>query len=486
MRKGSNATPAFLVLLALVVGSCGDKDEPCLTCPTTSDTTSPEINDVSPEDGTVGVPVTSVVITVTFSELVDPTTVNASTFMLTNAVAVAGEITVNGAVATFTPETPLEYSALHAAVVTTGVKDMAGNALSSDYEWSFETEVSPDTTPTPWVVLGNYVVGLVAVDATGIYVAGRSTTPGNHDSFNAAFTTSGQRTWLEEVSTADHCNIPIGVAVARGYVYTVRAEDPFPCMGRANIYLDVQVDTSGALVRSTLVAENTWARDLAVDDEGNAYVVILPTELKQVSPDGSTVQTVVDWGEYSSTSMSSVYVDETSVYVSGMTLSSVGGPNVSGYNDILVARYARLSFNQVWLEQYGDYGAPQRDGIVNGGMLRVSAEAGVVYLGAGYIDWSQGPTFWPLILAYDTTGALLWHRNEGGIVKGIAVDQNGNAYTVGMTANSPLKISPSGEVVWVASPPLEATAVAVSDGTVFVVDNTNVLARYDVATGVMK
>lgn len=107
----------------------------------TVDKTSPEVLLVSPASGAGGVAASSAV-TVTFSESVDGTTVNASTFKLTGPSGdVAGTIAYNDAtrVATFTPANVLQDDSIYFAIVTTGVKDLAGNALASQMSWNFIT-----------------------------------------------------------------------------------------------------------------------------------------------------------------------------------------------------------------------------------------------------------------------------------------------------------------------------------------------------------
>ena len=56
--------------------------------------------------------------------------------------------------AKFTPSSPLNYSTTYVATITTSVKDTSGNALSSNYLWSFTTATAATTptlasTPTP-------------------------------------------------------------------------------------------------------------------------------------------------------------------------------------------------------------------------------------------------------------------------------------------------------------------------------------------------
>jgi hypothetical protein len=83
----------------------------------------------------------------TFSEALDPLTVTALTFTLKQGTtAVSGAVTYTGSVATFTPAANFAASTVYTATVTTGAKDLAGNALASNYEWSFTTGVAPDIT----------------------------------------------------------------------------------------------------------------------------------------------------------------------------------------------------------------------------------------------------------------------------------------------------------------------------------------------------
>jgi hypothetical protein len=74
----------------------------------------------------------------------DPATINATNIKLAvtaGSVAVAGTVSYNAAthVATFTPSSPLLPSTNYTATVTTGVKDLAGNALASSFGFSFTT-----------------------------------------------------------------------------------------------------------------------------------------------------------------------------------------------------------------------------------------------------------------------------------------------------------------------------------------------------------
>ena len=96
------------------------------------DTTPPSVISTDPASNETGVAITSAII-ITFSETIDPATLNATTFSLSgNGLAVGGTISVNGAVATFTPLSNLAYSTGYTATITTGVMDTAGNNMASD------------------------------------------------------------------------------------------------------------------------------------------------------------------------------------------------------------------------------------------------------------------------------------------------------------------------------------------------------------------
>ncbi len=115
------------------------------------DTTAPTVSLTAPADGETGV-LTNKKITATFSEAMDPMTISTATFTLSGATAVSGTVTYSGVTAVFTPATDLAFGTSYTATITTGAEDLAGNALASDYVWTFTTGAAPDTT-APTVTL---------------------------------------------------------------------------------------------------------------------------------------------------------------------------------------------------------------------------------------------------------------------------------------------------------------------------------------------
>jgi hypothetical protein len=74
----------------------------------------------------------------TFSQAMNPSTINASTFTLMQDLAlVSGTVTYAGTVASFSPLSVLVSGAQYTARITTGAENLAGHPLDHEYSWSF-------------------------------------------------------------------------------------------------------------------------------------------------------------------------------------------------------------------------------------------------------------------------------------------------------------------------------------------------------------
>ena len=123
-----------------------------------ADTTAPTVTSTSPADGATGVSATSAV-TATFSEDVDPATVNTTTMQLRDPAnnLVGASVTYDSATRTarLTPSAPLAANTTYRATVKGGttdptVKDIAGNRLAADVTWTFTTAAGPVCPCTIW------------------------------------------------------------------------------------------------------------------------------------------------------------------------------------------------------------------------------------------------------------------------------------------------------------------------------------------------
>ncbi len=103
------------------------------------DANNPTVLLTNPADNSINVNLNKTV-KVTFSEAMDPLTVNTITYTLKNgSVLVPGTITQTGTSFTLNPTANLESNTTYTATVTTGAKDLAGNAMASNYVWTFTT-----------------------------------------------------------------------------------------------------------------------------------------------------------------------------------------------------------------------------------------------------------------------------------------------------------------------------------------------------------
>jgi len=101
-----------------------------------------------PANAAINVPLNQVV-SATFSEAMNPATVNALTSKLTGpgATAVSGLVAYAaiGNTLVFTPTSNLAPSTLYTATITTGAQDLLGNALAANYVWTFTTGTTLNT-----------------------------------------------------------------------------------------------------------------------------------------------------------------------------------------------------------------------------------------------------------------------------------------------------------------------------------------------------
>ncbi len=113
------------------------------------DVNPPYVTSTSPADGATEV-ATGTGISATFNGPMDLNSLDNSTFTLTGpGGAVTGTVTYNAAAntAVFTPASSLANDVTYTAVITSGVRNLAGTAMATQYSWTFTTTPAPDTTP---------------------------------------------------------------------------------------------------------------------------------------------------------------------------------------------------------------------------------------------------------------------------------------------------------------------------------------------------
>ena len=140
-RKSLLLTAIAALALAAFSGSCKRDDFVKV------DSVCPVVVSTDPANGATSVALNKV-ISVTFNEAMNPATITQASITLQGTGPVAGTVTYSGTTAFFTPAGPLATNTTYTGRVTTAVKDLTGNALQTDYVWTFST----GTTLSPVVI----------------------------------------------------------------------------------------------------------------------------------------------------------------------------------------------------------------------------------------------------------------------------------------------------------------------------------------------
>ena len=145
-----------------------EEAEPVIVVVKEEDTTPPTVSLTAPGQGATDAD-TNRQISVAFSEAMDPATINGQTFTLQKGnVTVPGTVRTSSATsASFMSANRLEPGTQYTGRISTGTRDLAGNALPSDYVWNFMTAPVPETkvvtnvvtkTETEVVVVNKFIM----------------------------------------------------------------------------------------------------------------------------------------------------------------------------------------------------------------------------------------------------------------------------------------------------------------------------------------
>ena len=116
-----------------------------------ADTAAPTVNSTNPADSVTDFALNGSV-TANFNEVLDPTTVNSSSFSLSDAgTPVSGTVSYSNQVASFNPTSDLTASTVYTATLTTAITDIAGpaNSLAANVVWSFTSGAAVAIGPAP-------------------------------------------------------------------------------------------------------------------------------------------------------------------------------------------------------------------------------------------------------------------------------------------------------------------------------------------------
>jgi hypothetical protein len=176
------------------------------------DITAPTVASTSHADNTTKIAV-NLPITATFSDYLDNSTVTSTNFFLNDNSSnlITSTITYSDKTATLTPNSNLSENGTHIATIKTGITDLAGHALESDYSWSFKT--GDFTAP---IVAEETAVTSLTNDSTPSYTfssteTGTITYGGSCSSSITAATSGNNSIDLSTLSdgTYDNCTVTV-------------------------------------------------------------------------------------------------------------------------------------------------------------------------------------------------------------------------------------------------------------------------------------
>ena len=278
------------------------------------DTTAPTVISTSPVNSASAIAIDSVV-TATFSKPIDPATITTAEFALMNGTTpVSGTVTYSGTTATFTPSASLATNTLYTATITTGVKDLLGNAMSVNYSWSFQTfaVVTPkvlSTSPVPYayaVALGSPITATFSTPIDPATLTGTSFTLTDGTS-----PVSGTTTYSGTTAT-----------------FTPSASLTTNTVYRATITTDVK-DLAG----TAMSANYSWTFQTFSDGSSTGPVNPPPAELWQPAPgstpiSGNFVYLQSDSGDYIGQGQTYTYTQANAI----LSVSASGGHLSVGIN----------------------------------------------------------------------------------------------------------------------------------------------------------
>jgi len=163
---------AAFLMIALIAGCGGGGGSG-----STPDTTAPTVTSVAPRGSSIA---TNTNVSAIFSEDMDSSTINATTFTLQEqglTPNLDGAVSYTDRTAKFTPASPLVAGTTYIATVTTGVKDLAGNALGTNKTWTFTPSSLTNNGPEP-VDLGT-AGDFVILSKAGITTTGDTAVTGD-------------------------------------------------------------------------------------------------------------------------------------------------------------------------------------------------------------------------------------------------------------------------------------------------------------------
>ena len=205
--------PIVAMMLPIVfMASCKDDDD------NIDDGLRPTIVSTVPLSNETGV-ARNQLVSVTFSEAMDPATINTTTFTLKQGTTeIVGIVEYSGETATFTSSSTFIAEGNYSATITTAAKSITGKTLASNHVWDFTTGGSSESINP--VDLGS-AINYVILSKTAINNSGTSAITGDLGLSPAA------TSYITGLSLTDYTGYATSAQVT-GQVFAADMADPTP------------------------------------------------------------------------------------------------------------------------------------------------------------------------------------------------------------------------------------------------------------------
>ncbi len=330
-------------------------------------------------------------ITVNFDKNIDPTSLNSATIILRaegDSKNIPGTISVTPQSATLLPLEDLTYETRYNMTITTGVRDLARNSLTENYNWSFITSSTLDKEPP-------FVISVSPLDTQEKVSLTTSLSVNFSESINCI-------TLNESSFTLTQDNIDIaGTVNCNGMIASFLPSNVLATQSNYIVTLNTSIED---MQRSTLTDTYTWQFSTA----------------PWTQQFGSINE---DFGE-------AIALDNSgNIVTAGNTSGSLAALN-KGSTDIFITKHSENSL-LLWSKQYGSVGDDYVTDIIS------DADGNLYLSGYSYGDFegnNNGSADF-ILLKLNSSGEILWKKQMGttqdDIASSLSLDKNGDLIVAG-------------------------------------------------------
>lgn len=168
-------------------------------------TTPPTISTLYPESGASGIAVNIDNIVITFNKSIDASSVSSSTIVVKNEndALISGSLDVSGDTVSFNPSNSLAYDMLYSVTIKSGLFDIDGNDIGSEFSWSFRTADAPSSIK-PLIKYIRIDDGKSATNSTTVNMTVSSTDyNGDIQNLESHYRISGTEEWSDWLPHTD-------------------------------------------------------------------------------------------------------------------------------------------------------------------------------------------------------------------------------------------------------------------------------------------